>query len=116
MSNWMALKSNSVWRIGLVGVALAVASSLLWSQGDPHSSQAPSGIKQPFAGVDASLARAADTLLVPTAQPTLPTTSTTNVDKTADINVPVDKDHRTRVSSGDGQSAAAMRLNLLRRV
>ena len=113
MSNWMVLRSNSVWRIALVGIALGAASSYLWSQGESHSQKAPSGISQPFAGFDTSLARAADTLLVPPAQPTPLTTGKANADKTADISVPIDNDHRTRVSGDGGQSGAAMRLSLL---
>ena len=113
MSSWMVYRSSSVWRIGLLGLAVWAIPCFAWSQEDPHSPQAPSGISQPFAGIDASLARAADTLLVPPAQPTPPTTGTTNADMTEDISVPIDKDQRSRVSSGRGQSAAAMQLNLL---
>jgi hypothetical protein len=61
MSNWRALRSKSVWRIGLAGIAPTVPSSYLWSQEDSRLQQAPSGISQPFAGFDASLAKAADT-------------------------------------------------------
>jgi hypothetical protein len=113
MSNWRVLKSNSVWRIGLVGIALSVVSSYLWSQEDSRLQQAASGISQPFAGFDTSLARAADTLLVSSDQPTLPTTGKTNADKAADISVPIDNYRRSRVSGDGGQSAAAMRLSLL---
>jgi len=113
MSNWMVLRSNSAWRIGLVGIALGAASSYLWSQGESHSQKAPSGISQPFAGFDASLASAADTLLVPPAQPTHPTTGTTSADKTAGISVPIDNDRRSRALGDGGQSGAAMRLSLL---
>jgi len=113
MSRWMVYRSSSAWRIGLVGLAVWAIPCFAWSQGDPHSPQAKSGISQPFAGIDASLARSADKLLVPPAQPTPPTTGTTNADMTEDISVPIDKDQRSRVSSSRGQSAAAMQLNLL---
>ena len=116
MSNWIALRSNSFWRIGLVGIALTAAFSCLWSQEDTHTQKAPSGISQPFAGVDASLAKAADTILVYGAQPAPSTTGQTNVNNTADISVPIHNDQRTRVSGDGSQSAGAMRLSLLRPV
>jgi len=113
MFNWMALRSNSAWRIGLVGIALSVVSSHLSSQEDPHSQKAPSGIRQPFAGFDASLARAADALLVPPAQPTPLTTGKTSADKTAGIGVPINNDRRSRAPGDGGRGGAAMRLSLL---
>jgi soluble lytic murein transglycosylase-like protein len=116
MSNWMALRPSSVWRTGLVGIALSVVSSSVWSQEDSRSQQAPSGISQPFAGFDATLAKAADTLLVSGAQPAPPTTGKTNADKAADISVSINNSQQSRDSGSGGQSTAAMRLNLLRPV
>ncbi len=116
MSNWMVLRPSAVWRIGLVGIALSVVSSSLWSQEDSHSQKAASGLSQPFAEFDTSLARAADTIVASGAQPAPPTTGQTNVNKTGDISVPIHNDQRTRVSGDGGQSAAAMRLTLLRPV
>ena len=113
MSNWMVLRPSAVWRIGLVGIALSVVSSHLWSQEDSRLWQAASGISQPFAGFDASLARAADTLLAPPAQPMPPTTGKTNVDKVADISVSINNPQQSRGSGDGGQSGAAMRLSLL---
>jgi len=74
---------------------------------------APSGISQSFAGIDASLARAADSLLVPPAQPNPPTTGKTSADKTADIGVPMHNDQQTRIAGDGGLSGAAMRMSLL---
>lgn len=116
MSNWMIVRPSSPWRIGMVLIALWAVPSCLCSQEDSHSPQAPSGLSQPFAGFDTSLARAADTILVSGAQPAPPTTGQTDVDKTADISVPIHNDQRSRVSGDGGQSAAAMRLSLLRPV
>lgn len=116
MPKWMALRSNSFWRITLVGIALSVVSSYLWSQEDSHSQKAPSGISQPFAEFDTSLARAADAIVASGAQPAPSTTGQTNVNRTADISVPIRNDQRARVSSDGGQSAGAMRLSLLRPV
>ena len=113
MSNWMVLRSTSVWRIGLVGIALSVVSSHLWSQEDSMARQAPSGISQPFAGFDASLVRAADTLLVSATQTIPPTTVKAHADRTADMRVPMDNEQRSRALGSGGQSAGAMRLNLL---
>ena len=113
MPNWMVVRPGSVWRIGLVGIALTVASSYLWSQQDSHSLKAPSGISQPFAGFDASLATAADTLLVHPAQSMPPTTGKASADKEADISVPLDTDRRSRASGEGGHSGAAMRLSPL---
>jgi Transglycosylase SLT domain len=117
MSSWMAFRSTSVWRIGLVGLAIWTVPCYLRSQQDSHSPQAPSGISQSFAGIDASLVRAADALLVSPAQPAPPTTGKTNTDETADTPVLIDNDQwRSRVLGKGGQSAAAMRLSLLRPV
>jgi hypothetical protein len=116
MSNWLVVRPNSAWRIGLVGIALSVVSSYLWSQEDTHSQNADSGISQPFAGIDASLVRAADTLLVSSAQSTPTTTGKTNAAKTAVNFVPIDNSQRYRVSDDGGLNTAAMRLNLLRPV
>jgi hypothetical protein len=116
MSKWTVLLSKSVWRIGLAGIALSIMSSYLWSQEAPRWQQAASPIGQPFAGFDASLANAADTLLTPTAQPTPPTTGNPDVEKTADVTIPINNDQRARVSGEGRQSAAAMRLSLLRPV
>ena len=116
MSNWMVLRSSSAWRIGLIAIALSVVSSYLWSQEDSRLQQAPSGISQLFAGFDASLARSADTLLVSAAQPTPPTASRINAGTAADSNVPISNDQQSRVPGLGGQSAAAMRLSLLRPV
>jgi hypothetical protein len=116
MSNWLVVRPNSAWRIGLVGIALSVVSSYLWSQEDTHSQNADSGISQPFAGIDASLVRAADTLLVSSAQSTPTTTGKTNAAKTALNFVPIDNSQRYRVSDDGGLNTAAMRLNLLRPV
>jgi len=116
MSKGMVLRSSLVWRIGLVGIALSIASSQLWSQADSRSQQAPSGLSQPFAEFDTLLARAADTIVACGAQPAPPTTGQKNLNKTTDISVPMHNDQRTRVSGDGGQSAGTMRLSLLRPV
>ena len=116
MSNWMVLRPSEIWRIVLVGIALSVVSSDLRSQEDSHPQKAPSVLSRPFAGFDASLARAADTLLVSGTQPAPPTTGQINVNKTADISVPTDNAQQSRGSASGGQSAPAMRLSLLRPV
>jgi len=116
MPNWMELRSSSFWRICLIGIALAVVSSAVWSQDDAHSTQVLPGISQPFAEFDVSLGRAADAILVAEPQSAPSMSGQINVDKTADIIAPVHTDQQTRVSGGGGQSAAAMRLNLLRPV
>jgi hypothetical protein len=108
----MVLGLTSVWRIGLVGIALLVVSSYLWSQEDSHSQKAPSSVSQPFAGFDASVVRAADTLLATAGQPT-PTTGKTDADKAADISVHIDNFQPSRGSGSGGRSAASMRLNQL---
>ncbi len=68
MPNWMTLKVNHLWRIGLIGISLWAAPIVLWSQGMPPSQQVQSKVEQPFSGVDDSLSRAADALLVSAAQ------------------------------------------------
>ena len=50
--------------IFLIGVSLWTAPMALWGQGIPPSQPAQSKIEQPFSGVDDSLSRAADALLV----------------------------------------------------
>jgi soluble lytic murein transglycosylase-like protein len=69
-------------------------------------------MSQPFAEFDASLARAADTLLVYEAEPTPPFSNETDADKPSDSRVPSLNDRRSR-ASGDGAGGAAMRLDIL---
>jgi soluble lytic murein transglycosylase-like protein len=116
MSNWMVLKPSTVWRVGLVGIALSVAASYLWSQEDSHSEKTPSGLSQPFAQFDNSLVRAADAIVASEAQPTPPTTGQTNPSKAADISVSINDSPQSRGSASGGPSAAATRLSLFRPV
>jgi hypothetical protein len=91
-------------------------SSCLWSQEDSRLRKSAVGISQPFAGFDASLVKAANMLLAPPAQPTPQTTGQISADKTPDIGLPMDNDRRSRLLGEGRQSAAAIRLSLLRPV
>ena len=64
MPNRMILRVIRLWQIGLIGVPLWAAPMALWGQGIPPSQPAQSKIEQPFSGVDDSLSRAVDALLV----------------------------------------------------
>ncbi len=68
MPNRMISRVNHRWQIGLIGVSLWAAPIVLWSQGIPPSQPAQSKIEQQFSGVDDSLSRTADALLVSAAQ------------------------------------------------
>lgn len=116
MPDWTILSVHQFCRIGLIGISVWAAPFYLWSQEGSHSQQALSGIDQPFAGFDASLARTADTLLVSAAQTTPPTTGKTNAGETAGTSLSINNDQRSPFSGDGGHSAAAMRLSLLRPV
>jgi soluble lytic murein transglycosylase-like protein len=114
MPNWMILRVNQLWRIGLIGISLWIAPHYLWSQKDAPSEHAPSSADRTFAELGDSLTRAADTLLVSGAQSPLPVIRKADTEKSSVmINGKLD-DLRTEPGFADGKSAAAVRVNLLR--
>ena len=116
MPNWMTLRVNQFWRIGLIGISLWAAPFYLRSQKGSLSQQEPSSSGQPFAGFDDSLTKAADTLLVSEAQTTILSTGKTNAEVPRVTAIAKQVDPRSPPWIESGLSPAAIRLNLLRPV
>jgi soluble lytic murein transglycosylase-like protein len=113
MSNWMIVTSHSLWRIGLVGMALWAVPPYLWNQEVSYFQQAHSSASQPFARFDDSLTRVADTLLDSASQTTPPAAVNTNVDITSTTGIATRNDQRFWPWGNGHMSLAAARLNLL---
>jgi hypothetical protein len=114
MSNWPILSPSLLLRIGLFGIALWAGPSCLLSQGVSLPQPTTSNTTQPFAEFDDSLTKAADTLLVSAAQIPRPELVNTASDKTSAIGLALQDGQGLRISGDRAQSAAAVRLNLLR--
>ena len=104
MSNWMKLSTKTRWRAGLVGIVVCAVPLCLWSQAASSSRQSHASAGRPFAGIDESLDRAADTLLAFPTQTRPPEPVRTNAGKT----------ETTGLAGKGDQNAAAKRVNSLR--
>ena len=114
MSSRMNSRVDTLWRVGLVGIVLWAVPSCLWSQAASSSKHSHAIAGQTFAGIDESLDRAADTLLASAVQTKPPEPVRTNAGKTP-ITTLAEKDNPPpQPLGGGGQSAAAIRVNLLR--
>jgi len=107
---------SEFWRIGLVGICLSAVSSFLWSQEGSASQLTPPSASRPFADVDNSLAKAADSLLLSPAHTSNPGTLTTSVAIFPAMSFDGQDDRRVRPwgQRGPSASATAMRLNFIR--
>jgi Transglycosylase SLT domain len=114
MSNPMTLRVCLFWRIGVAAIVLWVAPSCLLSQGVSLSSPVHPSASQPFAGVDNSLSRTADTLLASTTPASFPATGKTDDDRIASTLPDLHGEQPSLSSSGSGLSVSERRLNLLR--
>ena len=70
MPNSMMYRSQSLFRIGMVMIAIWAIPASLSGQNAPLIQHGHSTADQPFAGYDDSLTRAADTLLASASQAT----------------------------------------------
>jgi hypothetical protein len=113
MPSFTILRATKLRRVGIVAIAFWAIPSFLWCQTSSSSQQANASSGQPFAGFDETLLKAADTFLVSASHATDKATGKTSHGKTqsASLDLP---DNQQHFSDGNGQSAAAMRLNLLR--
>ena len=114
MPNWMISGTSQLRRICVAGIVLWAVPAFLWSQEGSFSQQAPSNASHPFAGIDDSLTRAANTLLVSPTQATIPAANKTNVEFSKATRLTQQDDLRSMPWSKSGPSAAVIRLNLLR--
>lgn len=114
MSNPMNLRAGLFWRVGLVAIVLWSAPSCLLSQGVSLSPESHPSTGRPFAGVDDSLSRTADTLLVYATQAPSPATRNTDDGRTASILPGLRGEQPLLSSTGSGLSFSELRLNLLR--
>jgi hypothetical protein len=114
MSRRMNSRSGTLWRVGLVGIVLFAIPFCLWSQAASSSKQSHAIAGQTFAGIGESLDRAADTLLASAVQTASPELVRTNVGKSPTTTFARRDDPLSRLPGGGGQSAAAIRVNLLR--
>ena len=114
MANSMKVRARRMRRFGIVGVIFLTAPFLLLSQGTEFTRQRQSIAGQPFAELDNSLSKAADTLLVSAAQTTFPATNKIPIGKTTEIN-PITYDDQRLGHLGNGSlTVAKLRLSLLR--
>jgi len=105
MLNSTILRATGLWRLGVAAIVFWTVASFSWCQTTSSSPRASASATRPFAGFDDSLSKAADTLLVSVA---LATETPNGKTQSASLAMP---DERLRIG---GQSAAAIRLNLLR--
>ena len=105
---------NPLLRVGLIGVVVLAAPAYLFSQGGSVAQRSTSIGTQPFAEFDDSLTKAAESLLVSVTQPPRPSRINTAEDKTSANALSVQDDRTLRIAGDRSQSAAAVRLNLLR--
>jgi Transglycosylase SLT domain len=113
MSNSTNSCARTLWRIGIVGIALWATPSCLRSQ-ETSSSHRHSSADEIFAGVNGSLTRVADALLDTAALSASPATRTTNVVQTPTISVASLDGQVPQPWVEKGLTAAALRVNLLR--
>jgi len=113
MFNSTSSRARTLWRIGIVGIALWAVPSCLRSQ-ETSSSHQHSSAGETFAGVDDSLTKAADALLDTAAQSASPANGTTNVPQTPNISVASQDGQVPQPWVEKGLTVAALRVNLLR--
>src|ERR1017187_2694777 len=114
MLNRIDYSAHGLLRMGIVGVALWAAPSALWCQSVSPRPQAALTSAQPFAGVDDSLSRTADTLLASVNRATPPITSETQSSKTPHNSLAPASDQRSKLMSNGAKSRAEVPMNLLR--
>jgi soluble lytic murein transglycosylase-like protein len=107
MANPTIFATSILWRITLAATIACAASPDLSGQEKALDRQTQSST---FARFDESVSKAADTLLVSTTQ----ATDTATIQTKAQSNDHAVLDNQRRSSKGAGQSAAAIRLNMLR--
>jgi Transglycosylase SLT domain len=115
MPNWMILKVNHLWRIGLIGIPLWAAPIVLWSQEMPPTEQVQSKIEQPFSSVDDSLSKAADAVLASAAQTTVSAKGPVESGEIASASPGISFEPRSRPWNSEA-SLAPTRVELLRPV
>lgn len=103
------------WRISLVGIALLAASHFVRSQETSVPPETRASAGEPFAGVDESLTRAADTLLNSSVPTTPPESGKTNIAHAPVVSLTQDGQESEPWVEGR-LSVATLRLNLLRPV
>ena len=106
--------TNGIMGNGLAAIALLAASSFLLGQQATYSQQAHSDAGQPFAGLDASLNRSADSLLSSATQDTSPATEKTNAGKFTVVKKDQQDDQRSQLWFDRGSRVASSPLDLLR--
>jgi hypothetical protein len=116
MSSAKIRRTTKVWRVWIFAIAPWVIPSFLWCQTVLSSQQANASYGHPFAGFDETLSNTADTLLASATQATDKATGQTNHGMTQRTSFDLPYNRRLQFSGGGGQSAAAIRLNLLRPV
>jgi soluble lytic murein transglycosylase-like protein len=114
MSKTTSSCARTLWRIGIVGIALWAGPSNLWGQETSSSQLVPAVVGERFSAFDASLTRAADALLDPATPSTLPMIGPPNVVQAPIIGLAQRKDQGTSPWLESGLTAAALRVNLLR--
>jgi soluble lytic murein transglycosylase-like protein len=97
----------------LVCILAFAVPSCLWSQAAFSSNETPESNGRPFDGIDKSLNKVADTLLA-SANHTTPADLVKSAGNSPTNTLVLDPKQPARPSVGSGQSAAAMRVNLLR--
>ena len=115
MPNWMILKVNHLWRIGLIGISLWAAPIVLWSQEMHPSQQVQLKVQQPFSGVDDSLSKAADALLASAPQTTVSAKGLVGSGETASASPGISYEPRS-LPWNSVASLAPTRVELLRPV
>jgi hypothetical protein len=113
MPSWVIRRARGLWPIGMATIVIWAVPALLWSQSISLSQQDHSTTEQPFAGIDASLVRAADDLLVH-GVPQMKATTRQTQDGAPNANFPIHFDQQLRSRNSGGLVAAAARLDLLR--
>jgi len=98
----------------MAAIVFLAAPSCLLSQGVSLSRQSLRSAERPFAGVDDSLTRTADTLLAYATQAPSPATGQTDDGRTASTLPGLHREQPSLSSSGSGLSVSELRLNLLR--
>ena len=106
--------SSRTCGLSLVGILAWAAPPCLWSQVPARSNENPASVGRPFDGIDESLNIAADTLLASADRTTPDARANTSAVNTPTNGVTLDAKQPAPPSVGGGQSAAAMRVNLLR--
>ncbi len=115
--NRMICGAKTFLRIGLIAIAICAAPVSLWSQVSSSPRQTYATTDHPFAAIDDSLTRAADTLLASADRTTTAMTGKANVDERSNANHAVYNDRRPQVwSNGIAATRPDVRLEMLRPV